>query len=374
MNFSTSTSKQSDKTIDKTINLKNKYTMDELLILLKTDGTKVSAVKINGEIDILNFLSTSLEQKSCIKGLDYINKKFLPYQFHIQYAFVKAIEGLIGNNLNVSERAVYIRTIILELERISSHLELLANIIKSLSFPLFYSRIMELNQHVISTIDLLYDTKNEHPFITIGGVTFDIDKIKEKNLINLLGKIEQSTKKIQLKFKRSNILKGILKETGFLSREIAKNLSLGGPIARSSGVTLDVRKTDPYAAYEKIVFAVPVYDSCDIYGEVMVRLDEIIESTNIIKQLIFGLPSGRIFNKISNIEIPNSNNITRIETPFGELFVFAMSKNGTLKDNPKIFRLISPIKLNAQGLLARLTGEAIENIPLIITSFGNGWE
>lgn len=374
MNFGTSTTEQPTDSIDKIISLVNRFTLEQIEIQLKTDGEKVTAAKINGDIDIFSYLTTSYEQNSWEKGLDLLFDKYLPYQYHIQFAYVKTIERLIGNYLNISDRAVYIRTIILELERISSHLELLAKLIKSLSFPLFYSRILQVYQQVIVTIDKLDESKNENPFITIGGVTSDIDKIKEKTIRNITENLENSIKKIQLKIKRSGILKGILKETGFLSRETAKKFSLGGPMARSSGITIDVRKTDPYAAYDKTTFAIPVYDSCDIFGEIMVRLDEIIESNNIIKQLVNGLPSGRFHNKISKITIPNSNNITRIETPNGELFIFAISKNGSMNNQPKVFRMISPIKLNTQGLLARLTGEVIENIPIIITMFGNGWE
>ncbi|NHK29796.1 MAG: hypothetical protein FK730_00495 [Asgard group archaeon] len=374
MNFDSSAAKQPFDSIDKVIKLENKFTLKQIDIQLKTDGEKVSAAKINGEIDIFNYLTSTFEQNSWLKGSNYLFDKYLPYKKHIQFAYVHTIEKLIGNYLSVSERVDYIRTIMLELERISSHLGFLARLVKTFSFPLLYSRILQSNQQILLLMDKLNESGDEHPFITIGGVALDIDKTKEKLLRSTIDTVEKSIKNVQMKIKRSVIMKGILKETGFLSRETAKNFSLGGPMARSSGITIDVRKTDPYAAYDKVTFTIPVYDSCDIFGEVMVRIDEINESIKIIRQLLYNLPSGRIFEKVLNIDLPNSNKITRIETPFGELFIFVTSKNGSLNDNPKVFRMISPIKLNTQGLLARLTGEVIENIPLILTAFGNGWQ
>jgi NADH:ubiquinone oxidoreductase subunit D len=360
--------------IDQLIELTNKYTLEPLKLLLKTDGNKITGAKFDGKVDILQFLEGIYENNSWENGLNYIFNKKLPHKYHIQYLFTKTIEKILETSLEIPKRASYLRTIVLELERLLSHLEMLALFAKTFSYPLLFSRISQTYNLCIEILNLIDKTNQDTSFITIGGISSNLDEGIGKEIILLLIKLEKQILKIRRKFVKSHIIKDAISDTGFISRETARKLSLSGPLARSAGITYDTRKSDPYAVYNEVVFTIPVSDTCDIFGEIVVRLDELAESTSIIKQLINDLPSGQIYDKPSEIITTNSSAVTRIESPNGELLAYTISKNGSLTSKPKLFKLTSPLQMNGQGLLARLSGEQIEKIPLILATIGNGWQ
>jgi NADH:ubiquinone oxidoreductase subunit D len=244
---------------------------------------------------------------------------------------------------------------------------------KGFSYPILYTKAISLQKIVYDLLIDLTSTTNGKPFPRIGGVAKDFDKKTSNRLYSTLTSIERNNIKLRRKISRNIILKGLLQDVGFISRETARKLSLVGPIARASGITDDIRKSDPYAAYESVSFNVPVYDSCDLYGEVMVRFDEILESIQIVRQLLTNLPEGSVYQQLNHIQTPANNSLMRVETPVGELFSFAMNKKGSLADKPVNYSIISPIKLNIQGILSRLSGESFDNVTAILLLVGEGW-
>jgi Ni,Fe-hydrogenase III large subunit len=365
-------SKEQKISLDKTIELTNKYTKDLIKILLKTDGEKIIGGKFEGDIDVFNFLKTSYAEKLKPDKFDFINDRNLPYRIHFRYLIVETHEKLMGSEIEVSKRAVYLRTILLEIERLYSHFEIIISLAKHLSYPILISLASQAYYSAYSISDWFNNNRNSVIFMQIGGTADDIDDKDKKKLLNIVSKIENLASKIFRKIKRSAIIKDALSNTGFITRENAKKLGLSGPIARSTGITYDIRKSDPYAAYNDLHFSIPVYDSCDLYGSVMVRLDEIFQSIYMIKQLIDRLPDGQHYNSPPDYRLPSNNALIRVESPFGEFHLFSISKNSTLKDYLRTFELTSPFKMNGQGLLARLVGDEVDNIPLIISEFSNG--
>ncbi|NHJ46204.1 MAG: hypothetical protein FK733_00315 [Asgard group archaeon] len=359
--------------LDKSIELTNKYTNEPIKILLKTDGEKIIGGKFEGEIDVFKFLKSPYVEKLKPNNSEVINDRNLPYRVHFRYLIVKTHEKLMENEIEIPKRAVYLRTILLEIERIYSHFEIIINLAKHLSYPVLHSLTSQAYALAYSISDLFNNNSDGVIFIQIGGTADDFDDKKKKIILNLVLKIENLASKIYRKIKRSAIIKDALCDTGFITRENAKKLALIGPIARSSGITYDIRKSDPYAAYSDLNFTIPVYDTCDLYGSVMVRLDEIFQSIYMIKQLIDRLPSGEHFNSPPDYKLPSNNALTRVESPFGEFHLFSISKSRTLDEKPRAFELTSPFKMNGQGLLARLVGDELENIPLIIAEFSNGY-
>jgi len=358
---------------DKKISIKNILTEDIAQIHLKIAGNKISAARIEGSFDNYLEYSKLLKSNSWDKGLNVSLDKVTLYPYHLQIAYVQTFEKLLGNALEVSNRAKYLRTIILELERISYHLSLIGVLGKGFSYPLLFSKAISLRKIILDSIVDLTNSSDRKSYINFGGVSKDIDVKLTNRLFSTIEIIKKSSIKLRKKISKNFLLKGLLQDVGFLSRDSANKLSLVGPLARASGVTADVRRTDPYAAYETVQFNVPVYDSCDLYGEVMVRLDEIIESTDIIKQLLSSLPEGSLNQEFTHNQIPANNSIIRIETPAGELFSFAISKKGSPADKPVNYSIVSPIKLNIQGVLSRLSGEPYDNVLAILQLIGEGW-
>ncbi|MHA1211150.1 MAG: hypothetical protein ACTSSH_01700 [Candidatus Heimdallarchaeota archaeon] len=358
--------------VDKTVQLTNIYSQETISIQLKSDTEKIIAAKIDGNIDFTRSLVEEFEKNTWEFGLSLLHEKKTPYPYHLQLVYVQTIEKLVGNSLEVPERAQFLRTILMELERIDAHLNNLQILVNSISYPILYSQISYIRIKTKKIINEFFK-QEKNKTIFVGGIQSNFNNNNAKKIAYLALDLQELTDKIRKKLSRNAIIKEQLGDVGFLSRVTAKKLSLVGPLARSSGITDDVRKSDSYAAYSNTFFTIPVYDSCDLFGEVMVRIEEVIESFSIVEQLLDGLPNGSTFRNIDELEIPAKNVVSRIETPSGEMFCFAISKSGSMKTIPRVYRITSPIKINSQGILARLSGEALENLSLILASIGEGW-
>ncbi len=374
MNLELPNEKQSPILFNKNIELRNKFTGNSIFLNLKTDGEKITASKIDGNFDFIQIITEKLEQNTWNEGLIYLKEKSHPYPYHLQFVYIQTIEKLAGSFISLPARANYLRTIILELERIISHTNILAKIAQVISYPFFYSQITHVNSQIKRIIEDYFSNKNnENGLIQIGGFACNLTNRMATDLRIKIDDLMLYADKLRTKITKNIVFKNMFKEAGFVSREVGLKYSLVGPIARSLGITDDVRKTDPYAAYSDVYFTIPVSDRGDLYGEITIFLDEIKESLSIILQLLENLPNGSIKQDITEFEIPAKNILSRIETPAGEMFCFVISKNGTLDSTPKIFRSTTPQKINIQGFLSRLSGEAIDNLPLILSTIGEGW-
>ena len=141
--MNTNTSKEIQQSIfDKTITLVSNYTNEKTEIVLKQDGEKVTAVKINGKMDVIEDVAENLEQQTWIRGLYFLKEKMIPYPHHTQLIYVQTLEKIMGYTSIVPKKAIYFRTIYAEIERIISHLLYLAQIVKAISFPLLLSRVL----------------------------------------------------------------------------------------------------------------------------------------------------------------------------------------------------------------------------------------
>jgi NADH:ubiquinone oxidoreductase subunit D len=373
MDSDSSKNSEQDTLYDKKVSIRNNLTEDTAQFHLKITGNKISAARIVGTFDNYREYNKTLRNNSWENGLNISLENITQYPYHIQIAYAQTFEKLLKNILEVTSRSKYLRTIILELERISCHLSIIGVLGNGVSYPYLYSKANSIRKTILNLLNDLTNSSNGKSNIIIGGVAKDFDLKEIRELNAALDDIRKDSINLRKIFSRNSILKGLLQDVGFLSRDSANKLSLVGPFARASGVTADVRKTDPYAAYETVLFNVPVYDSCDLYGEIMVRLDEIIESIFIIKQLLENLPEGKLVHEFTLSEIPASNSIVRIETPSGELFSFAISKKSSLTDKPVNYHIVSPIKVNIQGILSRLSGESYDNLSTILLFIGEGW-
>ncbi|MFW9922868.1 MAG: hypothetical protein ACFFDW_06215 [Candidatus Thorarchaeota archaeon] len=361
-------------TIDKTVKLTNQFSKDNIFINLKLKGNKITAVKLNGKFCNCENIETNFEAISWKDSLNRIGNYLIPYPIHYNYTYVKGIEKLLKNPPEISSRVKYLRTIILELERILYHLNDLGVLFYGISYPIMYRTVMLLRDKIQDQIQNL--SANESKFksiIQVGGISIKDDENNLNDVIQLLFSVENKITKLIHTLQRNSILNSILKDIGFISRETAKKLSIVGPFSRSAGIANDVRKTDPYAAYNEIDFIVPVSDFCDVLGEVIVKCDEIIQSSKIIKQAIHNLPSGELSPIEIDYTMSVNSTIVRTETPSGELFVYLHSKEGDWNELPRIIRITTPLKVNTQGILSRITGESLDNLAIILQVIGEGW-
>ncbi len=340
---------------------------------MKLSSNKVEGTKLDGRLCSCNNYEPIFQKHSWEKILHLTKSYAIAHPFHYQTVISLAFEKLAKKPIVVPARANYIRSVILELERIQCHLLKLGTIAKGISYPIFHQRVLLLRRDILVHIEQITQPALTSSFITFGGVFADITEDDIVSLYQTLSLMERKIQKIKTRNQRNPFVKGLLKDVGFISRETAKNLSLVGPLARTSGITTDVRQSDPYCAYKDISFDIPVSDFCDLFGEFSILFDEIIASIKIVRELLQTLPDGLIHNSATSFELAPSNTIVRVETPIGELFSFVHSRKGTEKDNPRLIKITCPMKVNTQGLLSRITGSAIEDISTILLFVGEGW-
>src|SRR3989442_287509 len=157
------------------------------------------------------------------------------------------------------------------------------------------------------------------------------------------------------------------KGIGVISAEDAIAIGLTGPALRGSGVKHDIRKDEPYAAYDEMHFEVPIGKAGDTYDRYLVRIEEFRQSVRIIRQAIEGLPEGPIVGKVPRlIKPPAGETYHAIESPKGELGYFIVSdgKSGT----PYRFRVRPPSFCNLQGLPRLVKGHLVADVVALIGS------
>jgi len=232
------------------------------------------------------------------------------------YGFVGTVEKIL--KVDVPERAKYLRVIALELNRLHSHLLTLGHAGLEIGYETLFQYFWRDREPVMDLIELTSGNRVYGSLMIVGGVRRDINtdeipKIKSV-LKDLHGKLpfyrKIYTEEPTIRMRMSNV--------GVLSRKDALALSVVGPVARGSNVDIDVRKDLPYEAYGDIPFKEIVYDTCDTWARMNVRMDEVEESINILDYALDHLPSGPL-----KLDLPRSviagEAIHNVEAPRGEL-------------------------------------------------------
>jgi len=206
------------------------------------------------------------------------------------YAFALAVERLLGIEDKVPRRAKVIRTMLLEINRIISHLFFLATHaldVGAMSIFLYAFREREF------AMDLMEDycgARLTHAAVRIGGVPLDLPPGWLESLANFLNKLPEQIKLYEDLLTENRIWKMRLEDVGVLKPEDALSWGATGPMLRGSGIAYDIRKEEPYELYSELDFDIPVTDRCDSYGRYRLYMEEMKESIKILRQLISMYP------------------------------------------------------------------------------------
>jgi len=206
------------------------------------------------------------------------------------YAFALAVERLLGIEDKVPRRAKVIRTMLLELNRIISHLFFLATHaldVGAMSIFLYAFREREF------AMDLMEDycgARLTHAAVRIGGVPLDLPHGWIESLANFLNKLPDQIKLYEDLLTENRIWKMRLEDVGVVSKEMAFEWGCSGPMLRGSGIAYDIRKEEPYELYSELDFDIPVADTNDSYGRYRLYMEEMKESIKILRQLISMYP------------------------------------------------------------------------------------
>jgi len=278
-------------------------------------------------------------------------------------AFIQAVEEIM--KIEVPRRGLYLRTLVCELERLHSHLLWLGVAAHEVGFESMFMLVWRDRELVMDILEEAGGNRVNYAINTVGGVRRDISDAQRKKILNMLGVLKQRLEYyVQIGTTEPSFV-GRIRGVGKLDPKRAAEMCVVGPFARASAVDVDVRRDDPYAAYRELDFKVVTQDSGDIFGRVIVRALEIVESCNMIEQLLTNLPEGDIVASKVSRKAPAGVAVSRYEAPRGEDVHFVRG-NGTEK--PERVRVRAPTMANLEAATESVIGSFVADIPIAIAS------
>ena len=263
------------------------------------------------------------------------------------------------------EKALYIRTLMWELERLHSHLLWLGVIMHEIGFDTLFMYAWRDREAVMDLVEMISGRRVGYSINTIGGVRRDISYDILKKTIDVANFITRRAEYYETIVSKERSILDRTQGVGYLSKTDAIRLNTVGPTARASDVKRDVRLNMPYAIYDEAPFYIVTDDGCDVLARILVRIRELIISSEIIKWIVFNMPkTGDINLKISPFAKPPANEATsRVEAPRGELFYYLKS-SGDLK--PERVKIRTPTLANIISIIHMVKGHYIADIPPIV--------
>ena len=277
-------------------------------------------------------------------------------------AYCQAVEKAAG--IEIPDKAKFIRSMFLELERIHSHLLWLGLAAHIVGFDTLFMQAWRIREPVMYLCEMITGNRKTYGINIVGGVTIDVLPQHLKDMEVVISDIEREVRELREIIIDDEVLQMRFKNVGILSENDIMKYFIGGPVARASGINIDMRVNFPYAAYSMLQIRVPLRKEGDIWARTIVRIEEILVSINILRQIIEKFPEGVNFVKVSKIE-PWKEGISYIEAPRGQLFHYVMTGPD---GKPYRWSVRAPSYQNYQALSVLLKGHSIADAPLIIAS------
>ncbi len=279
-----------------------------LRVVLELDGERI--VKATPD---LGYLHRGVEKLA--EGLHYM--QIIPHTDRLDYvcamannyAYVRAVEKLLC--LKVPERAEYIRTVVAEMQRIIGHLFWLGTQALDIGAMTVFFWTFREREILLDLFEKLCGARLTLNYYRIGGVDSDFSPDLAARLKTFLETFHEKINEYDSLIMSNRIWLGRTKNVAVISAEDAINFGLTGPTLRGSGVAYDIRKYEPYGAYDKVEWEVPVGKRGDTYDRYWVRMEEMRQSTRIIKQCLDQMPQGAIMADVPHVIPPRKELVMR---------------------------------------------------------------
>ena len=277
-------------------------------------------------------------------------------------AYANSVENALG--LVVPQRAQWIRAILLEVERLHSHLLNIGLSSHFVGFDTGFMQFFRVREKSMTLAEVLTGARKTYGINLIGGVRRDMLKHQRQECIKLIREIRDGSKElVDILLNTPNIEQRTV-NVGRLEKNIARDYSPVGPMVRGSGFARDVRKVHPFSGYGDVPFEIFTADNCDVMSRVSVRINELFESIRIIEYMVDNLPSGELLAEGFTYK-PGRFALGITEAPRGEDIHWSM-----LGDNQKLYRWRCRAATYANWPVLRymLRGNTVSDAPLIIGS------
>ncbi len=277
-------------------------------------------------------------------------------------AYCQAVET--AAKIEVPDRARYIRTIMLEIERIHSHLLWIGVACHLVGFDTGFMHAWRIRERIMWLAERLSGNRKTYGMNLVGGVRRDILEYRKKLILDALRELRKEYKQfVDMLVSTKTFIKRC-EGVGVLPRDKAQAYGTVGPTARGSGRRIDVRKDHPYAAYKELDFRVPVYSEGDVLARAMVRIEEVLESIWIIEQALDKLPGGHLLADVFEVP-PHREALGYTEAPRGENVHYVRTGH---YNRVYRWRVRASTYNNLPAVPEMLRGYTVADAPLIIAS------
>jgi NADH-quinone oxidoreductase subunit D len=256
-----------------------------LRLILTLEGETVTEARAS-----IGYLHTGIEKnmefRTWTQGTTFITRADYLMPMYNEIAYCMAVERLLGVEDRIPERATLIRVLMLELNRISSHLGGLGPFGMELGATTIFLQGLRMREYVLDLFEAITGLRMNHAFIRPGGVAQDVTASHLELIRDFLRKAPKWVKDLRTLIDANPVFIARTKGTAYLDLQGCMALGVTGPMLRATGLPWDMRKSQPYLGYETFDFSVPTTDTCDAYGRYLVRIEEISESLKIVAQCV----------------------------------------------------------------------------------------
>jgi NADH-quinone oxidoreductase subunit D len=263
-----------------------------LRLILTLDGETVTELR-----PVIGYLHTGIEKnmefRNWTQGVTFCTRMDYLAPIFNETAYCLAVERMLGIEAAIPERATIIRVMMMELNRIASHLTAIGTFGLELGATTVFLYGMREREKVLDLFELITGLRMNHAYIRPGGVSQDLPSGALERLREFLGVMPGLLGEIRALLDASPFYLARTKDIAYLDLTGCMALGVTGPMLRATGLPWDLRKSQPYCGYETYEFDVPVRQTCDAFGRYLVRMDEMDQSLRIIGQCVERLAARR---------------------------------------------------------------------------------
>ena len=281
--------------------------------------------------------------------------------FGHSYGYAETVESLMG--VEIPKRAEYLRVIWHELSRVHSHILWMGLAADAFGFESLFMHCWRLRERVLDIFEKTTGGRVIFSVVKVGGVVRDIDDGQFAEIKSKLEGIKDDYRQICDAFLKDSSVKNRTVGVGYISKEDALSLSMVGPFLRASGPAYDVRSLGK-GGYGDLSDFQPVTDAQgDCYARVKVRALEVLQSIDIIEEMIAKIPAGDISVPVKGAPAAGAQAANVVEQPRGECYYFARGNGTKYLDR---MRMRTPTSQNLAGMTAALKGCDLADVNMIV--------
>jgi NADH-quinone oxidoreductase subunit D len=380
-----------------------------LRLILEIDGETVTEARCG-----VGYLHTGIEKtmeyRNWVQGVTLCTRMDYLSPLYQEVAYCLGVEKLLGIEDQIPERVHVIRVMMMELNRVASHIVALATGGMEIGALTVMTVGFRLRERVLKLLELVTGLRMNHGYIRPGGLAQDLPPGALDMIVDELPGMYQDISDVEMLSNENPLVRSRLVDTGYLDLTGCMSLGLTGPVLRATGLPHDLRRSQPYCGYEDYEFDVVTWDTCDAYGRFRIREEEMRQSLRIVEQCVKRLrdmPPGPVMvadRKIAwpaqlaiggdgmgnslehireimgqsmealihhfklvteGIRVPAGQVYVAVESPRGELAAHLVSDGGT---RPYRAHFRDPSFVNLQAVAAMCEGGQIADVVVAVAS------